>query len=151
MRWADLDFANRLWTIPGRFNKSGRDHIVPLTDRALAIIQAIPQTASEFVFPANGNPRNHFSGYSKSKRQLDRRCGVTGWTLHDLRRTAATGMARAGVAPHVIEKVLNHRDGTIRGVAGIYNRFGYLPEMREALRVWEDSIAALATPAQYAV
>ena len=149
MRWADLDFSDRLWTIPGQLNKSGRDHIVPLTDAVLQIVQGLPQTASAFVFPANGNPRNHFSGYSKAKRQLDRRCSVTGWTLHDLRRTAATGMARAGVAPHVIERVLNHREGIIHGVASIYNRFGYLPEMKDALSIWEGRIMALsASPRQ---
>jgi integrase len=113
----------------------------------LQVVQSLPQTASDFVFPANGNPRNHFSGYSKAKRRLDRHCGVNDWTLHDLRRTAATGMARAGVAPHVIEKVLNHREGIIRGVAGIYNRFGYLPEMKAALSIWEENVTALSDPA----
>jgi hypothetical protein len=58
------------------------------------------------------------------------------WWLHDLRRTAASGMARLGIPPHVIERVLNHISGSQSGVAGIYNRYGYLPEKRQALEAW---------------
>ena len=69
--------------------------------------------------------------------------GVTDWTLHDLRRTAATGLASLGVAPHVVEKLLNHATGVLGGVAGIYNRFQYMPEMRGALLKWEGHIETL--------
>jgi len=55
------------------------------------------------------------------------------WVIHDLRRTATTGMARLGIAPHVADRVLNHTAGTIRGVAAIYNRFEYLDERKAAL------------------
>jgi integrase len=58
------------------------------------------------------------------------------WNLHDLRRTAATGMARLNFPPHVVDKVLNHVSGTIRGVAAVYNRFEYLEERRAALEAW---------------
>ncbi len=61
------------------------------------------------------------------------------WTLHDLRRTATTGMARLGIAPHVADKVLNHTAGTIRGVAAVYNRFEYLDERRAALDAWGNT------------
>ena len=60
------------------------------------------------------------------------------WNLHDLRRTAATGMARMSFPPHVVDKVLNHVSGTIRGVAAVYNRFEYLDERRAALGEGED-------------
>ena len=66
---------------------------------------------------------------------------VQNWTLHDLRRSAATGMARLGVAPHVVERILNHASGTFAGVAGVYNRFEYLPEMRRALALWAEHVA----------
>ena len=65
------------------------------------------------------------------------------WRLHDLRRTAASGMARAGVAPHVVEKVLNHVSGTISGVAAVYNRYAYDPEKRQALEDWGAFLAKL--------
>jgi hypothetical protein len=76
--------------------------------------------------------------------------GVTipGWTLHDLRRTAATGMARLNFPPHVVDKVLNHVSGTIRGVAAIYNRFEYIEERRAALETWGSYVGDLVSAPQ---
>ena len=99
---------------------------------------------NERLFPARGNSHATFSGFSKSKRRFDTDCGIADWTLHDLRRTAATHMAGLGVAPHVVERILNHASGTISGVAAIYNRFGYQSEMRQALAAWEDKIIKLS-------
>ena len=68
-------------------------------------------------------------------------CGFADFTLHDLRRTAATNMAELGTAPHVIEKVLNHVTGStslsISVIGRIYNRARYLPQMRDALLLHE--------------
>ena len=61
--------------------------------------------------------------------------------LHDLRRTAATGMARANVPPHVVERILNHVGGSIRGVAAVYNRHAYADEKRRALEDWAEHVA----------
>src|SRR4029078_12900062 len=58
------------------------------------------------------------------------------WTVHDLRRTGATGMARLNIAPHVVDKILNHVSGSIHGVAAVYNRFEYLGTRRAALEAW---------------
>jgi integrase len=68
---------------------------------------------------------------------------ILNWTLHDLRRTAATGMARLGYPPHVVDKFLNHSNGTIRGVAAVYNRFEYREERRAALEGWRRFVMAL--------
>ena len=65
------------------------------------------------------------------------------WILHDLRRTAATGMARLNIAPHVVDKVLNHVSGKIRGVAAVYNRFEYLKERQAALDAWGQYVIGL--------
>jgi integrase len=70
------------------------------------------------------------------------------WTLHDLRRTAATGMARLNIPPHVVDKILNHSGGTIRGVAAVYNRFAYLEERRAALEAWGRYVTELIAPAR---
>ena len=80
-----------------------------------------------------------------AKRDLDARLGesVKPWTLHDLRRTFATGMADIGVQPHVIEAVLNHVSGHKVGVAGIYNRSSYEREVRAALALWADHVRAI--------
>ena len=64
------------------------------------------------------------------------------WTFHDLRRTATTGMARLSIHPHVADAVLNHKTGSIQGVAAIYNRHAYLDERRRALETWEAHILA---------
>jgi integrase len=77
-------------------------------------------------------------------QRLSAASDTSGWRLHDLRRTAASGMARAGVAPHVVEKVLNHVSGTISGVALVYNRYGYNKEKRVALDGWGSMLDGIA-------
>jgi len=104
----------------------------------------MPKVNDRFLFPARGNSDCTFSGFTKLKRRLDSASGVSEWTLHDLRRTGATAMARLEIAPHVIERILNHSTGTLGGVAGIYNRFKYLPEMRSALTRWTGHVSALS-------
>jgi len=105
MRWSELDLPNALWQLPpgtkDRKHKSSRPHTVPLGTRTTAILASLPRIHDELVFPARGKD-NPISGYSKWKRKLDHVSGVKNWTLHDLRRTAATGMAALGVAPHVL-------------------------------------------------
>ena len=84
----------------------------------------------------------------KAKRDElgDMAAPIPHWILHDLRRTAATGMARLNITPHVVDKVLNHVSGTIRGVAAVYNRFEYLQERRAALEAWGRYVGDLVTP-----
>src|ERR1700716_3197537 len=69
------------------------------------------------------------------------------WILHDLRRTAATGMAKLNIAPHVVDRILNHVSGTIRGVAAVYNRHAYLEDRRIALEAWGRHVESLVRPA----
>ncbi len=72
--------------------------------------------------------------------------GATDWVLHDLRRTATTGMARHGIAPHVVDRTFNHQSGVIRGVAAVYNRHAYLDERKAALKVWGRFVETLVRP-----
>ena len=96
-----------------------------------------------------GKPTTTYAGWSKDKKAFDKRCGVSRWTLHDLRRTFATKLAELGVLPHILEKLLNHRLGTIKtdsvltDVAEVYNLAKYLSEMRQAIQVWENKLTAL--------
>lgn len=145
MQWSELDMGAKSWTLASERNKSDRGHDVPLSEPAMQIIGDIPEYGSRFVFPANSNPRaeTYISGFSKAKGRLDGLSGVTGWTIHDLRRTAASGMARLGIAPHVVEKVLNHTSGQISGVAAVYNRYGYDDEKRRALEAWGQHVVGL--------
>ncbi len=145
MRWSDIDLAAGLWSITSERNKSGRPHEVPLTRSCVDILRAQPRAHEILVFPANRHEtENPVSGHGKAKHRIETMSGVTGWTLHDLRRTTATGMAKLKVPPHVIERVLNHASGSFAGVAGIYNRFGYLDEMRTALEAWECHLTTLS-------
>lgn len=144
LRWGEIDFDGKTWTIPAGRTKSNRMQVAPLVPRAIDALLSIPRLDEERVFPAQGSSDRSFSGFSKAKRRLDTAAKTSDWTLHDLRRTAATGMARLGVAPHVVERVLNHTSGMLGGVAGVYNRFGYQPEMRAALELWSNHVAKVA-------
>ena len=157
MRWADLDLGKGSWTIPRERSKNDVANEVPLSPLALALIKELPQFAGEtLVFAAANGSGQPASGYSKAKLRLDRMIGarrasdglseMPEWWLHDLRRTAASGMARLSVPPHVIERVLNHISGSQSGVAGIYNRYGYLPEKRQALDAWSQYVENLVRP-----
>jgi integrase len=136
LRWAEVDLNTKLITLPAARTKNGVEHVLPLSDTAMEVLQAIPYQR-DVIF---GHGRNGFGGFAKAKRVLDRTSGVSNWTVHDLRRTAATGMADIGVQPHVIEAVLNHVGGHKAGVAGIYNRATYAKEKREALDAWANHI-----------
>jgi integrase len=94
----------------------------------------------------SGDGRTLFQGYSKAKARLNRLSGVSDWTLHDLRRTVVSGMARLGVAPHVADKILNHQSGTISGVAAVYQRHEFLKERKQALEVWGEHVQSLQGP-----
>ena len=145
MKWSEIDFDNAIWTIPSDRTKNKRTHALPLTSMTLQILKSLPRIGhSEFVFPARGNDRNSVSGFSKLKRKIEEAAQIAEWTLHDLRRSAATGMARQGTPPHIVEKILNHTSGTFAGVAGIYNRFEYVSEMRVALDRWAAHIDQLS-------
>jgi integrase len=141
MTWSELDLEKRVWTIPRERAKNDRAHTVHLSDLAVEIIDGLPRQKSRFVFTTNGE--RHVSGYSRSKATLDRAMGTEDWILHDLRRTAATGMARLNIPPHVVDKILNHTSGTIRGVAAVYNRFEYIDERKAALLAWSGYIEGL--------
>jgi integrase len=128
--------------LPGLRTKNGREHIVPLSDAAKAILDRFPADGREYLFgrdETNGFARS----YTRPKERLDARAGFSNWRIHDLRRTCATGMANLGVAPHVVEAVLNHISGSKGGVAGIYNKAQYLPERRAALTLWAAHLTAI--------
>jgi integrase len=126
---------NNTLTIPKEVTKNGREHSFPVGSLTSSIrLCSITSTSSQnYLFPARLNSTPTFSGFSQSKKNLDKLLNIAPWTLHDLRRTFATNLARLGVAPHIIERLINHVTGTISGVSAIYNRANYFPEMRDAV------------------
>jgi integrase len=140
LSWEELDFEKRTWTIPKLRTKNGKEHVVHLSEEALAVLNRM-ERRGPWVFSVSGN--KPYSAVSDVKPMLDKLSGVTGWRLHDLRRTCVSGLARLGVAPHVADKILNHQTGTISGVAAVYQRHEFLAERREALDVWGAHVAKL--------
>lgn len=137
LTWREVNGA--MIVLPPDRTKNGREHTLPLSRQAQAILSALPRGnhlgRGDRVF-------RQFS-WQQRKASLDRRLSILDWRLHDLRRTCATGMAELGVQPNFIEAVLNHVSGHRAGVAGIYNRAKYADEMRSALQKWSDHIDAI--------
>jgi integrase len=140
LTWDELDLAGQHWTIPASRTKNAKPHIVPLSTQSVAVLMWTPKRGA-FVFSLSGAKR--FQSFSMSKRELDKKSGVSDWRLHDLRRTCVSGMARLGVPPHVADKVLNHQSGTISGVAAVYQRHEFLAERRDALDRWGAHVGRL--------
>lgn len=137
LRRSEINIDEKLITLAGARTKNGLKHDVPLSDAAMKVLETCNRHR-DLLF---GLGPNGFAGWSRGKTALDAACGVNDWTLHDLRRTAATRMADLGVQPHVIEAVLNHVSGHKAGVAGIYNRSTYAAEKRDALERWASHVA----------
>jgi integrase len=135
--WEELDLAQGIWTIPKARTKNAKAHVVHLSRQALTVLKRADHRGP-LVFSSLGTKR--FQNFTHAKRQLDQLSRVTGWCLHDLRRTCVSGMARLGVAPHVADRVLNHQSGTISGVAAVYQRHEFLSERRQALDLWGSHI-----------
>jgi integrase len=105
MRWSEVDLEHALWTIPAARSKNGQLHEVPLSPSAIGLLRSLPRfLASDWVFTMTG--RGPVSGFGRVKRRLQAAGGGVHWRIHDIRRTVASGMARIGIDPHVIEKVL---------------------------------------------
>ncbi|MGO4909519.1 tyrosine-type recombinase/integrase [Pseudorhodobacter sp. W20_MBD10_FR17] len=147
---AEINLTGDVWTLPASRSKNGDEHVVPLSPEAQAIISEIPKIGrGKLLFTTTGE--TPVSGFTRAKTKLvslmteaanrnaaegDEPVVIPQFTLHDLRRTAATGMAALRFAPHVVEAVLNHKSGTRRGIASVYNRHDHLDEKREALTGW---------------
>jgi integrase len=146
LQWSECDLDAGVLTLPAARTKNKRAHELALSAPALEILASIPRRARDSVFGKRGPT---FSGWSFKKAELDAQITelnsgrpLTRWTLHDLRRTAATRMAELGVQPHIIEATLNHA-GHMSGVSGIYIRSTYANEKRQALALWADKLSAI--------
>ncbi len=155
MRWQDLDLEDDkpLWSIPRQFVKADRLHDVPLAPEVVAILKDLPRHQGAHVF-TTGDGTVPVSSFTTTKHRVDKKMveimreaaeqagddpetvELPRWTLHDLRRTAATNMAALNFSPHVVGAVLNHSPGGTHGITAIYVRFRYDDERRQALEAW---------------
>jgi integrase len=150
LRWSEL--TDDAIVLPPDRTKNGREHTVPLSEVARAIIVAQPDRQGsdgqlrDLIFGYGDGP---FSGWTGARKLLNARIEkATGhalphWQPHDLRRSFATHASKLGIQPHVIEAILNHVSGFRAGVAGIYNRNPYDAEKRTALALWADHLLAI--------
>ena len=156
MLWTELrnlETESALWELLGGRTKNKHSHLVPLSPRVRDLLLSQPRV-SEFVFTTTG--ATPVSGFGKAKARMDahiddaRRSDglepMAPWTLHDLRRTMVTVMNETlGIAPHVVEAVVNHISGSSKaGVAGVYNRAMYLQDRQRALIAWSELLSNLA-------
>lgn len=157
--WSEFDLEEAVWRIPGSRTKNKRAHSLPLPAVTVELVKGAPKIEKcPFVFSTTG--KTPVSGFARMKQRLDtailkamqKRAEKAGgdpakveplapWGLHDLRRTAASGMARLGIAPHVIEAALNHASGAVSGLAAVYNRYGYDAERAAAFEAWTAHVA----------
>ena len=146
LRWDEVKLDLGMISLPPERVKNDLAHDIPVSPAVRAIIAARPRNESGLVFAPG-------TSWSRRKLRLDaaitERLGkpLAPWTLHDLRRTAATGMADIGIQPHVVEAVLNHISGSKRGVAGVYNRSTYSAERKIALKKWAERVLAIVNDA----
>jgi integrase len=133
LRWDELD--GEVWSLPKERTKNGRPHNITLSRQALAVIERQPRIdGCDFVFTSGGKPIVNFT---RLKQEIDAIMKPEApWVLHDLRRTAASGMQKLGIQLPVIEKVLNHVSGSFRGIVGVYQLHDFADEKRAALAAW---------------
>jgi integrase len=149
MRWAEIDFKARTWTLARERVKNNQAHVVPLSDAAIKMLESLPRIRGDagFIFTTTGC--SPVSGFSRAKLRINESIAELGkaalahWTFHDLRRTTASGMARLGINLPVIEKVLNHSSGSFAGIVGVYQRYNFSDEKKMALETWGKFVERL--------
>jgi integrase len=141
LRWDEID-GDEIH-LPASRSKSGEPRVIPLSAAAAEIIKSLPRYGDR-VFTTNGT--TSVSGWSKAKKAIDAAAAeingspLAPWRLHDIRRTAATGLQRLGVGLQTIEAILGHVSGSRAGVVGIYQRYRFLAEQKAALEAWSNEI-----------
>jgi integrase len=147
-RWEEVDIDKALWIIPPERQKSDQAQTIPLPSTAIDILRALPRFTSSHVFTARGaKPLNDFGAV---KKRLDARItklnggeSIARWTLHDARRTFRTGLSSLGVAPHVAELCIGHRQP---GLHRIYDLHRFDAEKRDAFERWAARLRSIVEP-----
>jgi integrase len=139
MRWSELSPDLATWTIPGVRMKRGQAHVVALPEAAREALGAVTRIkGQDLVFSTTG--RTAVSGFTKAKASLDRKAKVTGWRLHDIRRTGVSALAAMGFNPVVADLLLAHQPTRLSTVARVYQRHDFAAERESALRAWAKHV-----------
>src|SRR5262249_47738649 len=142
LKWSEVDLEKRTITLPRERTKNHQQHVVPLSDAALAILADIKQRNHDHVF---GRIGSGYQGWSKRKIKFDKVVKLKDtWTLHDLRRTVRTGLGQLGIQPHIAEAALNHIPPKL---IRTYDRNKYETEKRAALDQWATHLKTVVAQA----
>ena len=140
MHWREIDMARGDWVIPAQRYKSRRAHLIPLTNAMLEILDAMPfRDNGGYVLSPSGG-KKPYNNVIRPKAALVRATGVTGWTLHDRRRTMRTGLSRLGIRPDISERVIGHSVGGSLGQ--VYDTHEFRAEKLAALEAWRAHVMA---------
>ncbi|WP_198375112.1 site-specific integrase [Neoroseomonas rubea] len=143
MRWSELSADLATWTIPGNRMKRGAAHVVALPEAAREALRTVKRiNGQDLVFSTTG--KTPVSGFTKAKTALDKAAKVTGWRLHDMRRSGVSALAAMGFNPVVADLLLAHRPATLSSVARVYQRHDYAAEREAALKVWAEHVLRCA-------
>ncbi len=137
-RWEEIDFEKQLWTIPAERMKKRKEHIVPLTEQSLALLEALKPISGhrEHLFPSDRNPRTHTN--SQTANMALKRMGYGGKLVsHGLRALASTVLNEMRQDRELIEVCLAHVDSSVRRD---YNRADYLEARRQVMMTWSQEI-----------
>jgi integrase len=154
--WSEFDMETRLWTIPKNRMKGKREHVVPLPDEAMKILQSLPKFSSGYLFSSGKNKRSA-SAYDAAKKKLSALAleemraiysargqnpdeAKIGFRIHDIRRAGRTGLSNLGVRGELAEMIIAHRPPKIWGT---YDKGERINERRSALEAWADYLIEL--------
>ena len=139
-QWAEINLEEAKWELPRDRSKNKTSHVVHLSNPVRKEFDNLMNpTNQELVFTTTG--KTPVSGFSKAKKQLDKISGVNDWRRHDLRRTFATVATETlGYEPVVVDRVLNHVNGSVKGIAAVYQKGQYLEKRKIVLDAWADYV-----------
>jgi integrase len=144
LSWRDeIDLNKREFWWSAERMKTGEPFLLPMAPMAFEVVRSLPRwTRGDFAFTTREGaiPVN---GFSKCKARLDRLSGVTGWVLHDLRRTMRSHLSALPVQQIVRELNIAHKQ---KGLSAVYDQHLYLDEKRECLVLWERRLAGILYP-----
>lgn len=140
-----INERDRLITLPGEYTKNKLEHTFPYGELAAQVLGTVPRSNSSLLlFPSVRSAERPFSGWSKSKKELDKVVSIAPWCHHDLRRTFSTRLGELNVPQRVNERLLNHiSEGEITPLGHVYNLATYLPQMREAVKLFDQHFTNL--------
>jgi integrase len=143
MSWGELDLVERaVWTIPACRMKADRAHVIPLAADTLTLLRSLPRFAGPYVLTTTDG-RKPINSAAKAKAKLDALTGITGWVLHDLRRTMRSGLSALPIEDRVREQMVAHAQP---GLHAVYNLYDYLDEKRRGFELWEARLRGILSP-----